>query len=170
MQVYQNNWIANLSSISETIIEWWGLLHESADPDQCGSVCGLLESRLRLHGKSQIHIWTAHCVWRCNANAVQLLPRINAGCYLPASVTCAYMQLHANCCFQILQHTQLLTPRILDIIIRKDKTLVCAFEDNFKQNGVNIGQLLPAVGFQTCPKYNKHHHDLKNQLCRFIDM
>ena len=27
---------------------------------------------------------------------------------------------------------------ILDIIIRKDKTLVCAFEDNFKQNGVNF--------------------------------
>ena len=31
--------------------------------------------------------------------------------------------------------------RILDIIIRwdyTDKTLVCAFEDNFKQNGVNF--------------------------------
>ena len=59
--------------------------------------------------------------------------------------------------------------RILDIIIRKDKTLVCAFEDNFKQNGVNSGQLLPDVRVPTWPKYNKHHHDLKNQLCRFID-
>ena len=29
--------------------------------------------------------------------------------------------------------------------IRKDKTLVCALEDNFKQNIVNSGQLLPAV-------------------------
>ena len=35
--------------------------------------------------------------------------------------------------------------RILDIIIGKDKTLVCAFEDNFKQNGVNSGLLLPAI-------------------------
>ena len=60
--------------------------------------------------------------------------------------------------------------RILDIIICKDKTLVCEFEDSFKQNGINSGQLLPGVRVQTWPKYNKHHHDLKNQLCRFIEM
>ena len=37
----------------------------------------------------------------------------------------------------------------MDIIIRKDKTLVCAFEDNFKQNGV-----LPAGRVRTWPEYN----------------
>ena len=61
-------------------------------------------------------------------------------------------------------------PRFLDMIIRKDKTLVCTFEDNSKQNGVNSGQLLTAIRVRTWPKYNKHHHDLKNQLCRLIDM
>ena len=64
-----------------------------------------------------------------------------------------------------------LKSRILDIIIRKDKTLICAFKDNFKQNGINSGQLkLLVVRILTWPKYNKHHHDLKNQLCCFIDM
>ena len=77
-------------------------------------------------------------------------------------------------------------PRILDILILQDKTLFCACVDNFKQNGVfwrhcacvdNFKQNgvfwrqhLPAVRVWTWPKYNKHHHDLKNQLCRFIDM
>ena len=41
------------------------------------------------------------CFWRCNANAVQLLPRIKARRYLQTSVTCAYVHLHANYCFQI---------------------------------------------------------------------
>ena len=63
-----------------------------------------------------------------------------------------------------------LEPRVLDIIMRKDKTLVCTFEDNFKQNGINSGQLLPAVCILTWPKYNKHHHDLKNQQCCLIDL
>ena len=56
------------------------------------------------------------------------------------------------------------------ILKLQDKTLFCAFEDNFKQNGVFWRQHLPAVRIWTWPKYNKHHHDLKNQLCRFIDM
>ena len=38
-----------------------------------------------------------------------------------------------------------LAPRILDILILQDKTLFCAFEDNFKQNGVFWRQHLPAV-------------------------
>ena len=46
----------------------------------------------------------------------------------------------------------------------------CACVDNFKQNGVFWRQHLPVVRVWTWPKYNKHHHDLKNQLCRFIDM
>ena len=46
----------------------------------------------------------------------------------------------------------------------------CACADNFKQNGVFWRQHLPAVRVWTWPKYNKHHHDLKKQLCRFIDM
>ena len=29
-------------------------------------------------------------------------------------------------------------PRILDMLILQDKTLFCAFEDNFKQNGVKL--------------------------------
>ena len=76
--------------------------------------------------------------------------------------------------------------RILDILILQDKTLFCACVDNFKQNGIcwrhcacvdNFKQNgvfwrqhLPAVRVWTWSKYNKHHHDLKNQLCRFIDM
>ena len=76
--------------------------------------------------------------------------------------------------------------RILDILILQDKTLFCACvdnfkqnggflrhcacADNFKQNGVFWRQHLPAVRVWTWPKYNKHHHDLKKQLCRFIDM
>ena len=76
-------------------------------------------------------------------------------------------------------------PRILDILILQDKTLFCscvdnfkqnggfwrhcACADNFKQNGVFWRQHLPIVRVWTWPKYNKHHHDLKNQLCRFID-
>ena len=78
------------------------------------------------------------------------------------------------------------TPRILDILILQDKTLSCACvnnfkqnggfwrhcacADNFKQNGVFWRQHLPIIRVWTWPKYNKHHHDLKNQLCRFIDM
>ena len=70
--------------------------------------------------------------------------------------------------------------------IRKDKTLFCACVDNFKQNGVfwchcacadNFkqngvfwSQHLPTVRVWTWPKYNKHHHDLKNQLYPFVDM
>ena len=70
--------------------------------------------------------------------------------------------------------------------IRNDKTLFCACVDNFKQNGVfwhhcacvdkfeQNGvfwrQRLPTVCVWTWPKYNKHHHDLKKQICRFIDM
>ena len=46
----------------------------------------------------------------------------------------------------------------------------CACVDNFKQNGVFWRQHLPTVRVWTWPKYNKHHHDLKNQLCRFIDI
>ena len=42
-----------------------------------------------------------------------------------------------------------------------DKTLFCAFEDNFKQNGIFWCQRLPAVRVWTWPKYNKHHHDFK---------
>ena len=77
-------------------------------------------------------------------------------------------------------------PRILDILILQDKTLFCACVDNFKQNGgfwrhcacannfkqngVFWRQHLPIVRVWTWPKYNKHHHDLKKQLCRFIDM
>ena len=76
--------------------------------------------------------------------------------------------------------------RILDILILQDKTLFCACvnnfkqnggfwrhcacADNFKQNGVFLRQHLPVVRVWTWPKYNKHHHDLKKQLCRFIDM
>ena len=76
--------------------------------------------------------------------------------------------------------------RILDILILQDKTLFCACvdnfkqngsfwrhcacADNFKQNGVFWRQHLPVVRLWTWSKYNKHHHDLKNQLCRFIDM
>ena len=79
-----------------------------------------------------------------------------------------------------------LLPRILDILTLQDKTLLCAFVDNFKQNGVfwrrcacvdNFKQNgvfwrqhLRTVRVWTWPKYNKHHHDLKNHLCRFIDM
>ena len=81
---------------------------------------------------------------------------------------------------------QLTLTRILDILILQDKTLSCACVDNFKQNGgfwchcacadnfkQNGGfwrQHLPIVRVWTWPKYNKHHHDWKNQLCRFIDM
>ena len=81
---------------------------------------------------------------------------------------------------------QQVIPRILDILILQDKTLFCACvdnfkqkggfwrhcacADNFKQNGVFLRQHLPVVRVWTWPKYNKHHHDLKNQLCRFIDM
>ena len=54
--------------------------------------------------------------------------------------------------------------------IRTDKTLVCACVDNFKQNGIFWHQHLPAVRIWTWPKYNKHHHDLKNQVCRLVDM
>ena len=77
-------------------------------------------------------------------------------------------------------------PRILDILILQDKTLSCACVDNFKQNGgfwchcacadnfkqnvVFWRQHLPIVHVWTWPKYNKHHHDWKKQLCRFIDM
>ena len=61
-------------------------------------------------------------------------------------------------------------PRILDILILQDKTLFCACVDIFKENGVFWRQHLLAVRVWTWPKYNKHHHDLKNQLCRFIDM
>ena len=46
----------------------------------------------------------------------------------------------------------------------------CACADNFKQNGVFWRQHLLIVRVWTWPKYNKHHHDWKNQLCRFIDM
>ena len=35
--------------------------------------------------------------------------------------------------------------RILDILILQDKTLFCAFEDNFKQNGIFWRQHLLAV-------------------------
>ena len=72
-------------------------------------------------------------------------------------------------------------PRILDILILQDKTLSCACvdnfkqnggfwchcacADNFKQNGVFWRQHLPVVRVWTWPKYNKHHHDWKNQLC-----
>ena len=49
-------------------------------------------------------ICAARCVWRCNANAVQLLPYIKAWCYLRAFVTCAYVHLRSNYCCQILQH------------------------------------------------------------------
>ena len=80
----------------------------------------------------------------------------------------------------------LLASRILDILILQDKTLFCACvdnfkqnggfwrhcacADNFKQNGVFWRQHLPIVRVWTWPKYNKHHHDLKKQLCRYIDM
>ena len=53
-----------------------------------------------------------------------------------------------------------------NIIIRKDKTLVCAFEDNFKQNGVKFYR----------PSASEHGQNITNitmirkQLCDFIDM
>ena len=38
------------------------------------------------------------------------------------------------------------------------------------RNGVFWCQHLQAIRVWTWPKYKKHHHDFKNQLCRFIDM
>ena len=85
-----------------------------------------------------------------------------------------YIQLHTAHFWRAIISKEIfhnVIPEILDILILQDKTLFCAFEDNFKQNGVNNWrQLLLAVHVRTWPKYNKHHHDLKNQLCRFIDM
>ena len=57
--------------------------------------------------------------------------------------------------------------RILYIIIRKDKTLVCAFEDNFKQNGVNFYRSSASEHGQNITNITMI---FKNQLCRFIDM
>ena len=86
----------------------------------------------------------------------------------------------------LFMNTQWVSARILDILILQDKTLFCACvdnfkenvgfwrhcacADNFKQNGVFLRQHLPVVRVWTWPKYNKHHHDFKKQLCRFIDM
>ena len=60
---------------------------------------GLPKSRLCLNGKLQISdicICAVCCVWKRNTNAMWLLPRIKARVR-----TCAYMHVHANCCFQI---------------------------------------------------------------------
>ena len=51
------------------------------------------------------------------------------------------LESHNPLCIIVIQSTTEgvgILSRILDIIIRKDKTLVCTFEDNFKQNGVNF--------------------------------
>ena len=59
--------------------------------------------------------------------------------------------------YLVFEFFLIIISRILDIIIRKDKTLFCAFEDNFKQNGVNSGQLLPAVA-----SASEHGHNITN--------
>ena len=98
---------------------------------------------------------------------------------------CNYVIKFSISCKKILLKLAMLS-RILDILILQDKTLSCACVDNFKQNGgfwchcacadnlkqngVFWRQHLPIVRVWTWPKYNKHHHDWKNQLCRFIDM
>ena len=68
---------------------YWGSLHESTDPDQCG----FKNLDCVYTAVIQICIWAGCCLCKCKANVVRLLWHLNAKCCVRAFITDAYRYL-----------------------------------------------------------------------------
>ena len=120
-------------------------------------------------------MWAICCLETARANAYKVceLCRLRAACFVIYSSYSSMILFSSEIFVVLLLWLCHLLVTLLTAIVLKRNGIFwhhCACVDNFKQNGVFWRQHLPAVRIWTWPKYNKHHHDLKNQLYRFIDM